>query len=209
MAEIRINMLDPADSEGMDRVVALYREAILQSEQRPEAEFRALVTREDYRFVVARLEADLLGFAVVWAPVNGDFWLFEYVAVTPEARGKKIGSHLLLASRELVGIERTALVEVDAYTGEDVQAQRLMFYKRLGCRVLGGLDYFLPLDAFGEPPPMLLLAMLHPDVAAVPVQIVEEWVRRIYSECYGKGLDDPRLARMIDPLPDEVLLEAL
>jgi hypothetical protein len=39
--------------------------------------------------------------------------------------------------------------------------------------------------------------------------VLEEWLRRIYSEAYGKGLEDPRLARMIDPLPDEVPLEVL
>lgn len=209
MTEIRITLLDPADSAGLDSVHALYSEAILKSEQRPEAEFRSLLQRPDYRFVVARRDEEIVGFAVVWAPEQDNFWLFEYAAVLPEARGNRIGSHLLLASRELVGTERTVVIEVDAYTGSDEQARRLAFYKRLGCRVIGGLDYILPLDAFGTPPPMLLLAMLHPDVPSVPVVVLEDWLRRIYAEVYGKGLDDPRLAQMIDPLPDEVPLEAI
>lgn len=209
MAEIRITLLDPADAAGLDRVYALYSAEIARTEQRPEAEFRALILRPDYRFVVAMEEEAILGFAVVWAPEGADFWLFEYAAVVPEVRGKKIGSHLLMASRQLVGIERTVLVEVDAFTGEEVQAKRLQYYKRLGFRIIDGLDYLLPLDAFGRPPQMWLLAMVHPDVPAVPIVILEDWVRRIYSGAYGKGLDDPRLARMIDPLPDEVPLIAL
>ena len=209
MPEIRINQLEPDDSEGLDHVYALYQAAILRTEQRPEAEFRALIQRPDYRFVVAKLDDAIIGFAVSWAPEQADFWLFEYAAVAPEARGNKIGSHLLLASRQLIGIERTALIEVDANTGSDEQAKRLEFYKRLGCRQLSGLEYLLPLDAFGRPPPMVLLAMLHPDVNSVPVMVLEEWLRRIYSEAYGKGLDDPRLARMIDPLPDDVPLFVL
>ncbi len=209
MAEIRITLLDPENSEGMDRLYALYSAAIERTEQRPEAEFRALIQRPDYRFVVAYEEDALLGFAVVWAPEAADFWLFEYAAVVPEVRGRKIGSHLLMASRQLVGVERTVLVEVDAFTGDEVQARRLQFYQRLGFRIIGGLDYLLPLEAFGAPPQMHLLAMVHPDVPAVPVVILEEWVRRIYSEVYGKGLDDPRLARMIDPLPDDVPLAAI
>lgn len=209
MPEIRITELDPEDGAGLDRVVALYRAEILQTEQRPEAEFRALIRRPDYRFVVARLDDAIIGFAVSWVPDQADFWLFEYAAVSPEARGNKIGSHLLLASRELIGIERTALVEVDADTGSEQQARRLAFYKRLGCRQLSGLNYLLPLDAFGKPPPMWLLAMLHPDVHAVPVMVLEEWLRRIYSEAYARRLDDPRLAKMIDPLPDDVPLVVL
>ena len=41
------------------------------------------------------------------------------------------------------------------------------------------------------------------------VMVLEEWLRRIYSEAYSQGLDDPRLARMIDPLPDGVPLIVL
>ena len=209
MPEIRITQLEPDDAEGLDHVYALYQAAILRTEQRPEAEFRALIRRPDYLFVVARMDEAIIGFAVAWAPEQADFWLFEYAAVAPEARGNKIGSHLLLATRQLIGIERTALVEVDANTGSEEQARRLEFYKRLGCRQLAGLEYLLPLDAFGQPPPMLLLAMLHPDLHSVPVMVLEEWLRRIYAEAYGKGLDDPRLARMIDPLPDDVPLLVL
>ena len=209
MPEIRITELEPNDGVGLDRVVALYQAEILQTEQRPEAEFRSLIRRPDYRFVVARLDDAIIGFAVAWVPDQADFWLFEYAAVSPEARGNKIGSHLLLASRELIGIERTALIEVDADTGSEQQAKRLEFYKRLGCRQLSGLNYLLPLDAFGKPPPMWLLAMLHPDVTSVPVMVLEEWLRRIYSEAYARRLDDPRLAKMIDPLPDDVPLVVL
>lgn len=209
MPEIRITQLEPDDAEGLDHVYALYQAAILRTEQRPEAEFRALIRRPDYLFVVARMDEAIIGFAVAWAPEQADFWLFEYAAVAPEARGNKIGSHLLLATRQLIGIERTALIEVDANTGAEEQARRLEFYKRLGCRELRGLEYLLPLDAFGQPPPMLLLAMLHPDLHSVPVMVLEEWLRRIYAEAYGKGLDDPRLARMIDPLPDDVPLLVL
>jgi len=207
MPEIRINLLDPADADGLDSCYAIYRDAILRSEQRPEPEFRALLARTDYRFVVARLDERIVGVAVSWAPAQGDFWLFEYAAVAPEARGMQIGSNLLQASMAIIGPERIALIEVDADTGSDEQARRLRFYQRLGARRLRGLDYILPLEAFGTPPPMIMLALTHPGVGAVSVMILEDWIRRIYHEVYGKGLDDPRLAKMIDPLPDQVQLD--
>ena len=207
MPEIRINLLDPADADGLDSCYVIYRDAILRSEQRPEPEFRALLARTDYRFVVARLDERIVGVAVSWAPAQGDFWLFEYAAVAPEARGMQIGSNLLQASMAIIGPERIALIEVDADTGSDEQARRLRFYQRLGARRLRGLDYILPLEAFGTPPPMIMLALTHPGVGAVSVMILEDWIRRIYHEVYGKGLDDPRLAKMIDPLPDQVQLD--
>lgn len=209
MVEIRISQLGADDAAGLDRAYAIYRDAILKSEQRTEEDFRALILRPDYRFVVAKRDEETIGVAVSWAPDNADVWLFEYGAVIPEERGRQIGSHLLLASRSLIGVQKTALIEVDAYTGSEEQERRLRFYSRLGARALRGLDYILPLDAFGAPPPMLLLAMTHSDATAVDVMLVEDWLRRIYCEVYSKGLDDPRLAQMIDPLPDEVALDVL
>lgn len=209
MAEIRINVLDPADAGGLDSCYAIYREAILKSEQRPEADFKALFERTDYRFVVARMDEQIVGVAVSWVPAQADFWLFEYAAVSPEVRGMQIGSHLLKASMAITGLQRVALIEVDADMGSDEQARRLRFYQRLGARHLRGLDYILPLDAFGTPPPMVMLALTPPGVGGVSVMIVEDWLRRIYYEVYGKGLDDPRLAKMIDPLPDQIQLDSI
>jgi len=209
MAEIRITVLDPANSDGLERCYVIYREAILKSEQRPEAEFKALFKRPDYRFVVARMDEQIVGVAVSWVPAQANFWLFEYAAVAPEVRGMQIGSHLLQASMAMIGPERIALIEVDADTGSDEQARRLRFYQRLGARRLRGLHYLLPLDAFATPPPMIMLALTDPGVGAVSVMVLEDWLRRIYDEVYGKGLDDPRLARMIDPLPDQIQLDPI
>ena len=209
MAEIRITVLDPGDADGLHRCYAIYGEAILKSEQRPEAEFKALFSRPDYRFVVAWMDEQIVGVAVSFAPEQADFWLFEYAAVAPEARGMQIGSHLLQASMAIIGPQRVALIAVDADLGSDEQSRWLRFYQRLGARRLRGLDYILPLDAFGTPPPMIMLALTHPGVGGVSVIMLEDWLRRIYCEVYGKGLEDPRLAKMIDPLPDQIQLDAI
>jgi GNAT superfamily N-acetyltransferase len=209
MAEIRITVLDPGDADGLHRCYVIYGGAILKSKQRPEAEFKALLSRPDYRFVVAWMDEQIVGVAVSWVPEQSDFWLFEYVAVLPEVRGMQIGSHLLQASMAIIGPQRVALIVVDAAMGSGEQSRRLRFYQRLGARRLRGLDYILPLDALVTPPPMIMLALTHPGVGGVSVMMLEDWLRRIYSEVYGKGLDDPRLAKMIDPLPDQIQLDVV
>ena len=155
------------------------------------------------------MEGRLIGVAVSWVPAGAGFWLFEYVAVDDEMRGRGVGANLFLASRMVAGQERVALIEVDADLGAPEQAKRLNFYRRLGCRLVRGLEYQLPLDAFGKPPPMWLLVMAQQETMGVSVFALEDWLRRIYAEVYGKGLDDPRLAQMIDPLPDVVELKAI
>ena len=47
---------------------------------------------------------------------------------------------------------------------------------------------------------MWLLALTAPETSVVEIDVVERWLRSIYEDVYRKQLDDPRLARMIDPL---------
>lgn len=209
MSEITIQLLAEGDAQGFAEAYAVYRDAIEKTEQRTEAEFRQLLSRPDYRFLVARRDGAIVGVAVSYLPSEDYFWLFEYAAVAPGARGAGLGAQLFRASQALAGSARTALVEIDADRGTEEQARRLSFYRRLGCRRVSGLDYLLPLDAFGEPPPMWMLALTQPDVGALDVDLVERWLRAIYEDVYAKRLDDPRLAQMIDPLPDEIPLEAI
>lgn len=207
MPEIIVRLIAPQEEALLDEVYALYAESIERTEQRPEADFRALCVRPDYQLIGAVLDGHIAGFTLSWVPPDAMFWLFEYAAIAPTLRGQGIGSNLFLASRHVAGPERTALIEVDADTGEEIQQRRLRFYRDLGCRRLAGLDYLLPLDAFGAPPPMWLLALTSPeDQPGVSIHLLESWLRAIYAGAYGKPLDDPRLARMIDPLPDHVAL---
>lgn len=210
MPEIVIKLIRPEEGAQIDAAFAIYRDAIEQTEQRPEADFRALVARQDYALLGALLDGEVAGMSLAWIPPNANVWLFEYAAVAPQLRSHGLGANLFLASRHLAGAERTALVEVDAPEGDETKLRRLAFYRSFGCRRLAGLDYLLPLDAFGAPPPMWLLALTSPeDQPTVSVHLVESWLRAIYTRVYDKQLDDPRLARMIDPLPDDVALAAI
>lgn len=206
MPEIIVKLIKPEDEALLDEAYGLYFESIERTEQRPEDEFRALVARPDYQLIGAILEGHTAGLALSWVPPEAPIWLFEYAAISPTLRGHGIGANLFLASRHMAGAERTALVEVDR-PDDETKRRRLSFYRRLDCRRIAGLDYLLPLDAFGTPPPMWLLAATStPDQPSLSVHVVENWLRGIYAGAYGKPLDDPRLAQMIDPLPDDVEL---
>lgn len=209
MQETVIQILPEGDADAFAQAYAIYADAIELTEQRTEEQFRKLRLRPDYRFLVAKRGDVIVGVSVSYVPSEDYFWLFEYAAVAPWARGSGVGVLLFDASRELAGTQRVALIEVDADRGEEAQSRRLNFYRRLECRRLGGLSYVLPLEAFGTPPPMWLLALAPPETKTMDVTLVERWLRAIYEDVYGIRLDDPRLARMIDPLPDRVPLDPI
>ncbi len=205
---LHIRQAVPADSLAMERVLAIYREAIERSEQKPEAELRASLSRADYRLMIAERHGEIVGFSISHAPAGEDFWLFEYAATVAAERGRGTGTKLFRQAGISGGVERTALVEVDAIpqAGGEVQEKRLRFYGRLGCRIVHGVDYILPLNVNGTPPPMLLLALAPPGVAAVPREIVKRWLTQLYTSVYGKPPDDPRIGLMLHGLPSEIAL---
>jgi hypothetical protein len=175
-----------------------------------------MARRPDYRLIVATRGQTVLGFAAVFAPPDEAFALLEYLAVDERFRGGGIGSGLFRAAVDALAGEGCAgplLIEVEAPVGDDaaeraLQERRRTFYRRLGCRRIAGLEYVLPLRAVsGLPPPMHLFAHVPaPDVPLSRVTL-ERALRVIYSRVYGEDADDLRIAVMMAPVGDPVVLE--
>jgi GNAT superfamily N-acetyltransferase len=204
---LTIRQLGPGDADAFESALAIYRDAITPSEQRPEEELRPLLGRRDYIVLAAEQRSEVVGFSISYVPLAEDFWLFEYVATTPAARGQGAGAAMVQHAAKLAGESRVGIVEAEADTGHDpVMGKRLRFYARLRCRKIEGLDYLLPLRTHGVPPPMLLLALAPPNVASLPVHAVERWLRLIYIGVYRQNENDPRIVEMISGLPANVPL---
>lgn len=202
-----IRQIGPGDADALERILAIYREAIEPSEQRPETTLRTLPGRSDYQVLVAERDGEIAGFAVSYAPPAEDFWLFEYAATLPAERGRGVGATLFRHAQMVAGETRTALVEADAErNGEDLTRRRLQFYARLGARKVQGLDYLLPLRTHGVPPPMVLLAFALQATDSVPVATLERWLQRLYADVYGQSPSDPRIKAMLTSLPPDVPL---
>jgi GNAT superfamily N-acetyltransferase len=196
----------PAD---FDAIFAIYSAVMELSEQKTPAELRALFDRDDYRILTARIDGAIAGVSFAWAPADENIFLLEYLAVDATRQNAGIGSRLYQATRETVGPERIGLIETDIATiPGSIQQRRLGLYARLGCRRIGSIRYQLPLDHYGAPPPMLLLAHTPPDVASLPRETVRTWLARMYVEVYGQRADDPRIAEMLAAEPADLLLTA-
>lgn len=210
---IHIAPLARDDAAGFARVHALCAAVIERSEQKTAAELRATFERDDYVFLAARRTGDLLGFASVFLPEGQDFWLLEYLAVAEAAQGEGCGAALFAAAVAHAGPGRIGLLEVDALPPPAADAmlrgkvgRRLAFYGRLGCRQIAGVDYLLPLQTYGAPPPMILLAHAPPSAESVKRHALLDWLRTIYVQVYAQDPGDSRIARMADKLPAELEL---
>lgn len=209
-------LLQPDDSDVLLRLIDIYQEAIEPSEQKSAADLRRMLGDPRYALIVCREAGKIQGFSIAHFPAAGEFWLLEYMAVSASARSRGVGAAIFINAQHY-GIQRdpsrVCVLEVDRLsmlntTHNDTQA-RLRFYGRLGCRAVQGVDYILPLDTGGTPPPMFLLTYHQPPLASLRREQLRLWLSTLYAEVYGKSPEDPRIDVMTSHLGDTVPVVAL
>lgn len=209
-------VLGPDAGADLSSLIAIYQEAIDPSEQKSPAEIAAMLSDPRYLLLVSRTSGIVSGFAICFYPEGADFWLLEYMAVDADMRGRRIGEAIFMHTYA-VGLERDAsrimVLEVDQPGGStnprnDTRA-RYRFYQRMNCRRIAGLDYILPLETGGTPPPMMLLVCREPPLTAVAKARIASWLATLYRQVYGQAPDDPRIEGMVSRLDDSVQTEPL
>ena len=211
-----LEQLRSADGEPFRQLFAIYAASITPREQKPEGSLRAMVVAPEYRVWIAQDAGRVLAFSILFLPPGAGFALLEYMAVAPEKRGHGFGGELFRRTVEQAvtpeGAGLPVVLEVDsdreAASDRAMRTRRVGFYRRLGCRKIAGLRYLMPLRGVGPVPEMDLMvyrAALPPvDVARADL---ERWLQTIYRDVYHGSPDDPRIAEMLQPLPDPVLIE--
>ncbi len=211
-------LLAPDDMARFEEMVSIYQEAIIPSEQKSPAELAKMLRNPSYRVVLASLAGRIGGLAISFFSARSRFWLLEYMAVDRKLRSRGLGRDLFLAAkRDAASIAGASpcVLEVDQpavpAVADSDQSRRLRFYARAGCRRIEGLNYIMPLDVAGTPPPMWLLVLGLDDREAVSTSVVAGWLTTIYVEVYGQQPDDPRLTQMLSHAKDrhELMLEPL
>lgn len=210
---ISVAPLSAGDDAGMGDLIRIYQAAIERSEQKPAAALQAMGQNPDYRLFVARDGGEVIGFSIAFVPAGSNIWLLEYMAVADGKRSGGLGATLFGETCRLVDQAapgRTCVLEVDKppanAPADDVRRRRLRFYRRNGCHILQSLDYILPLDHAGTPPPMLLMVRGKAAGDEISKETVVGWLRAIYSGVYGVPATDPRLVMMVSLMPPSLSL---
>lgn len=184
-----------SDAE-LDAVRAIYEAAFPEDLTVPFADL--LADR-----LLVRVEADgPTGFALV-RDLGPTGWTFlRYYAVG--RRGRGIGSLMWASLTALLAAEgRTRLIwdvedpDEAGLAPELVEEhrRRIVFYERLGGRLLPVRDYLPPHDDGHAPSLRLMDQPLGPDVADVPLRALVEGV---YDRRYGLAADDPVVRRTLE-----------
>lgn len=203
--------LTSSDDASFDAFYSIYVSSLPAREQKPRALLVAMAARADYRILLVKRKAAVIGFSVVFAPPEESFCLLEYMAVHAEYRNAGVGGKLFLRGVQDAVNGRgniPVLLEVDSdrefSADQAIRQRRQQFYKRLGCRRIEGLAYILPLPGKGVPPQMDLLIYFPEGLSPVGKSRLERWLKAIYQRVYNCSPDDPRIAQMMRTVADPV-----
>ncbi|HKW40291.1 MAG TPA: GNAT family N-acetyltransferase [Gemmatimonadales bacterium] len=210
----QVEQLTSCDGPAFRELYEIYAGSIAAREQKPEAWICAMIRAPEYRFCVLQRDGHVTAFSILFLPQTEPFALLEYMAVAPRHRNHGLGSKVFKQSvKQAVrpdGRRLPVLLEVDsdreASSDQHIRTRRQQFYRRLGCLRVSGLHYILPLAGEGDPP-MMDLMVYAPAQQPLAKAHLERWLRTIYRDVYHSSPDDPRIARMLDGVPDPVRLE--
>jgi GNAT superfamily N-acetyltransferase len=197
-----------ADDPGELRaLIALYEAAIPESERKATRAILAMTTNPAWRVTLAWIDEVPIGFSIVYRFAGGDLALLEYMGVDEAWRGRQIGQALFAGARDGLGAHEALIIEVESDRApcpdRAQRTRRKIFYRRLGCLEVEGLDYILPLDH--SLPPLLNLMVWRPP-AELSHAALRDWLERLYRDAYGVPADDRRVETMVAGLPAVVRL---
>ncbi|MBN1839359.1 MAG: GNAT family N-acetyltransferase [Campylobacterales bacterium] len=204
---LHVTILTTQNVLAFDGFYAIYTEAFPLSEQKSKETLLAMLDASFYTIYLAYHDEKIVGFCIMYHPQNTDFFLLEYIAITPHIQAKGLGSFLLKESIELLfekeGI-RPILIEIDspehASFEQEIREKRERFYRKMGALKIKPFDYILPLHSDETPPPMKLL-LLHYPYATLEKATLKRWLETLYNGAYNCPKDDPRIAQMLADTP--------
>jgi GNAT superfamily N-acetyltransferase len=205
---LAVSELSPDDDSAFMALARIYQDAIEPSEQKSVDELSRMRSDPRYVLLVASSEGAIVGFSIVFAPMHADLWLLEYMAVDKEVRSRGIGALLFAESARTAQARQpggVGVIELDrpgtSPSPDDLKTKRLAFYGKAGCRALEPLDYILPIERSGVPPPMMLMLQGGRPGATFSREQVRKMLSVLYQEVYGVPLTDPRFVTMLSALP--------
>jgi ribosomal protein S18 acetylase RimI-like enzyme len=210
---LKLELITALDQR-FEALYAIYCESIALREQKSKADLAAMVSKANYRLLLAQDDNSVVGFSIVFVAGSESFCLLEYMAVEKSRRGGGLGSELFeetVAAMYRSGGDIPILLEIDSDrepSPDQVQRRRRQnFYRRLGCRRIAGCAYILPLPGENAPPEMDLFVYVPEPAPTIRRGELEGWLKLIYRDVYGCSADDRRIAIILDGVSDPIDLD--
>jgi GNAT superfamily N-acetyltransferase len=211
--DITVRRITNIGSDAYAGLVSIYEDIIPGCERKDRNALEGMLLDPRYRFFVAETLNDVVGFAILCLFRRCDAAGLDYFGIRSDRQNAGIGRRLFqaISSPEVIA-DRALLLEVEredesaAQQEQTLRRRRRRFYRALGCREVGGLNYQMPEVSGGKPPPMSLFVLDRRDRNNVRRDEVVSWVAALYVELYRRDAADQAIAAMTASLPSELPL---
>ncbi len=209
--DLAVRRLRSSGEPEFQALLEIYLDSHPEGELKPASSLVRMLERPEYFFLVLTRRLSVAAFSISCGFPETDAALLEYMAVSSQQRGLGIGSALFTQTAHYGPMAtRYLLIEVDSDKADSDadgdRVRRKTFYRRLGCREIEGLSYIMPRVATATPPPMNLLIFGDALPASIRKSRVRQWLQFCYVQVYDALPRDPRIAAMLEPLPEDVRL---
>jgi ribosomal protein S18 acetylase RimI-like enzyme len=212
--DYKLEELGACSHSDFEEFYRIYADSIAARERKSRSWICEIVGRSDDKILLLRRQNQVIGFSVLFLPQSENFGVLEYMAIADAYRNQGLGGELFRQAMEAARLARQGqpgpmLLEVDSDREEspdqELRRRRQQFYRRLGCAMISGLHYIMPLPGVG-PPPEMDLFIYGKDRRQISKAELEKWLKIIYQGIYNCPPEDPRIGEMLAGVSDPILL---
>src|ERR671919_990906 len=180
--------------------------------------FDMLKNDSRYHLYVAIKDRSMIGISLLYIFEELKMALLDYMAVLPTFQRRGIGRKLFEFTNNefnrIVPDNIGMLLEVPKENVFDpdellIRKRRLLFYFRLGVKVLKGVNYLLPIQVDGDAAEeMYLMIKLSKNITWISKKIIADFINSVYTDVYDYRKGD-LLRKTTTNLPDVIDIKEL
>lgn len=198
MKKLEISRIKSANGTTWLRCIEIYNASFPEWERESSTVIANRINSGQYLMYAGTVNDEVVGFYIL--DVNGqfDYVIFTFLAVEQQARGEGLGTTLCISAMRTFESEcHENWLFIEA---EDRQAK---FYGGLGFKKLD-LPYETPRFDGSGTVPMHLMVLARKEASIVPAHFLRASIKNIFINGYLLDADDPRIARQLSFVKDDV-----
>lgn len=218
MGAVIIKEVNDFNSKEFEQALHIYSTSFPAVETKPiEKVVHMLKNDENYHLYVVTENNIVVGFSLMYVFRDLDAGLLDYMAVIPERRGSGLGKRVFTYTFDqfcsILKSPLGLLLEIQNETSDNLPDQikrkrRILFYTKLGAKLLNGVNYLIPPQHGDKPEETYLMIAVAQKIKSFSHDLVTQFINAIYKRVYDYQKND-LIEKIVQTMPKTIDLTEL